>query len=91
MVLRTSFSGDINRFGYKDKDSSANFVKYEIPAYTQKIQFPSMEIDMEVELWGITLICMAYFIEAVMELPTDGLDVEVDPDYVQKQLLHFTC
>ena len=32
---------------------------------------------------------MIYFIEAVMELPTDGLDVEVDPDYVQKQLLHF--
>ena len=52
MPLRTFFSGDVNRFGYKDKDFPANFVKYEIPAYIQRIQFPSMEIGMEVELWA---------------------------------------
>ena len=48
--LKIFFSGDVNKFGCKDKDFPANFVKYEIPAYIQRIQFPSMEIGMEVEL-----------------------------------------
>ena len=33
---------------------------------------------------------MIYFIEGVAKLETDALDVQVDQQYVQKQLLHFS-
>ena len=50
--LRMFFSGDVESFGYKDKDFPLNFIKYEIPDYIKDIRFPSIKIGMEAELWA---------------------------------------
>ena len=65
--LKLFFDGDFNNF--KTKDLPQSYMEsYRLPKCIKAAKFPCFEIKMDTELWGITLICMIYFIEEVMKL-----------------------